>query len=225
VATPILCRPIEFGADIVVHSLTKWLGGHGTGIGGIMVDSGKYDWKGDKFPLMNDPEPSYHGVRWAHDLPDFLAPVAFAIRMRVIPLRNLGACIAPDNSWLFLQGIETLPLRMQQHDLNGRAVAAWLLERLGEERVIYPGLAHHPHHELAKRQMSGFGGMMTLDLKTIDNARAFLERVRVFSLAESLGGGGELDEPPLHHDTRVCPGGYQECHGAERRHGPPVLRH
>ena len=112
-------------------------------------------------------------------------------------LNAAGAVPGPFDAWLALRGTKTLPLRMKQHDLNGRAVGAWLLERLGEDRVIYPGLAHHPHHELAKRQMSGFGGMMTLDLKTIDNARKFLERVRVFSLAESLGGVESLTNHPF----------------------------
>ena len=112
-------------------------------------------------------------------------------------LNAAGAVPGPFDAWLALRGTKTLPLRMKQHDLNGRAVGGWLLERLGEERVIYPGLAHHPHHELATRQMSGFGGMMTLDLQTIDNARRFLERVRVFSLAESLGGVESLTNHPF----------------------------
>ncbi|MBU2590913.1 MAG: aminotransferase class I/II-fold pyridoxal phosphate-dependent enzyme, partial [Nitrospinae bacterium] len=104
--TPYLLKPIEEGADIVVHSLTKWLGGHGSAIGGIVVDSGKFDWTDKKFSLYNQPDESYHGVRYAHDLGD-LNPVAFALRMRLVPLRNLGACISPDNAWIFLQGIET----------------------------------------------------------------------------------------------------------------------
>jgi cystathionine beta-lyase/cystathionine gamma-synthase len=112
-------------------------------------------------------------------------------------LNAAGAVPGPFDAWLALRGTKTLPLRMKQHDLNGRAIGAWLLERLGEDRVIYPGLAHHPHHALAKRQMSGFGGMMTLDLKTIENARKFLERVRVFSLAESLGGVESLTNHPF----------------------------
>ena len=98
--TPYLQRPIDHGADIVIHSLTKWLGGHGAAIGGIVVDSGKFDWQSDKFPLLNEPESSYHGIRWAHDLGP-LSPIAFILRMRVVPLRNLGACTTPDNSWTF----------------------------------------------------------------------------------------------------------------------------
>ncbi|HEY5622020.1 MAG TPA: aminotransferase class I/II-fold pyridoxal phosphate-dependent enzyme, partial [Pontiella sp.] len=113
-STPALCRPLEHGADIVVHSLTKWLGGHGTGIGGIVVDSGRFDWTTGKHPLLTDPEPSYWNVRFANDLGD-LSPLAYILRMRLIPLRNLGACISPDNAWMALQGIETLGLRMERH--------------------------------------------------------------------------------------------------------------
>ena len=113
-ATPFLARPIEQGADIVVESLTKWIGGHGTFIGGAIIDSGRFDWKNPKFELFNEPEPSYHGLRFAHDLGP-LSPLAFIIRARTVPLRNLGACISPDNAWFALQGIETLPLRMHLH--------------------------------------------------------------------------------------------------------------
>ena len=100
-STPYLTRPIEHGADIVVHSLTKWFGGHGTGIGGIVVDSGKFPWNNGKFPLYDEPDASYHGLRWGHDLPEPLAPLAYILRMRTVPLRNLGACISPDNAWQF----------------------------------------------------------------------------------------------------------------------------
>ena len=123
--TPYLQKPIEHGADIVIHSLTKWLGGHGNGIGGIVIDSGKFDWQSEKFPLMTEPESSYHGVRWAYDLGP-LSPLAYILRMRVVPLRNLGSCISPDNAWNFLQGIETLPLRMDRHCENAKAVAEFL---------------------------------------------------------------------------------------------------
>jgi O-acetylhomoserine (thiol)-lyase len=107
-STPYLTNPLAHGADIVVHSLTKWFGGHGTGIGGVVVDSGRFDWSAGKHPLFDEPDTSYNGLRWGHDLPDMLAPLAYILRMRTVPLRNLGACISPDNSWMFLQGIETL---------------------------------------------------------------------------------------------------------------------
>ncbi len=106
--TPYLLRSIEHGADIVVNSLTKWMGGHGTAIGGIVTDAGRFDWKDPKFGLFNDPDPTYHGLRWARDLPPSLAAAAFALRLRTVPLRNLGACTTPDNAWMFLQGLETL---------------------------------------------------------------------------------------------------------------------
>jgi O-acetylhomoserine (thiol)-lyase len=122
---PCIFRPLEHGADIVIHSLTKWIGGHGTAVGGIVVDSGKFDWTDPKFRLFNEPEPSYGGLRFAHDLGD-LSPLAYILRMRLVPLRNLGACISPDNSWIFLQGLETLSLRMERHCANALAVAQFL---------------------------------------------------------------------------------------------------
>ena len=125
--TPYLLQTIEHGADIVVNSLTKWLGGHGAAIGGIITDSGKFPWKGNKrFSLFNDPDSNYHGLRWAHDLPEPLAPIAFALRARTVPLRNLGAALSPDNSFLFLQGIETLPIRVAKHSENALKVAEHL---------------------------------------------------------------------------------------------------
>ncbi|MGA1529913.1 MAG: O-acetylhomoserine aminocarboxypropyltransferase/cysteine synthase family protein, partial [Kiritimatiellia bacterium] len=139
-STPYLTNPIAHGADIVVHSLTKWFGGHGTGIGGVVVDSGKFNWAGGKHPLYDRPDSSYHGLRWGHDLPAPLAPLAFILRMRTVPLRNLGACIAPDNSWIFLQGIETLPLRMERHCENALAVAKHLKSHALVEWVRFPGL-------------------------------------------------------------------------------------
>ncbi len=159
--TPYLQRPIEHGADIVVHSLTKWLGGHGAGIGGIVVDSGKFNWQSDKFPLMVEPEPSYHGVRWAYDLGD-LNPLAYILRMRVVPLRNLGACISPDNAWMFLQGIETLPLRMDRHCENALAVAKHLQGHSAVEWVRFPGLEGDPSYALNQKYTDGKGGAMVI---------------------------------------------------------------
>jgi len=159
--TPYLQRPIEHGADIVIHSLTKWLGGHGTGIGGIVVDSGKFDWQSDKFPLMVEPESSYHGVRWAYDLGP-LSPLAFILRMRVVPLRNLGACISPDNAWSFLQGIETLPLRMDRHCDNALAIAKHLQGHSAVEWVRFPGLEGDPSYALNEKYLDGKGGSMVV---------------------------------------------------------------
>ena len=158
--TPYLQRPIDHGADIVIHSLTKWLGGHGAAIGGIVVDSGKFDWQSDKFPLLNEPESSYHGIRWAHDLGP-LSPIAFILRMRVVPLRNLGACTTPDNSWTFLQGIETLPLRMERHCENARSVAEFLNEQSSVDWVRYPGM-NDGQASMVEKYLGGKGGAMVV---------------------------------------------------------------
>jgi len=192
--TPYLQRPIEFGADVVIHSLTKWLGGHNAGIGGIVVDSGKFDWKSDKFPLMTQPEASYHGVRWAYDLPDFLAPVAYAIRMRVIPLRNLGACISPDNSWQFLQGIETLPLRMERHCENGLKIAEFLQSHPKVEWVRHPALAGDPAKPMADKYLGGKGGsMVVFGIKGgAEAGRKFIESLKLFSHLANVGDAKSL---------------------------------
>ena len=160
--TPVLQKPIDFGADIIVDSLTKWMGGHGTGIGGIVVDAGRFDWKSDKFPQMTEPDSSYHGIRWAYDLPEQLAPVAYILRMRVIPMRNLGACLSPDNAWMFMQGIETLPLRMERHCANAKRVAEYLQKHPQVEWVRYPGLAGDPAFPLNKKYLNGMGGAMVV---------------------------------------------------------------
>ncbi|MFT5240934.1 MAG: O-acetylhomoserine (thiol)-lyase [Candidatus Promineifilaceae bacterium] len=191
--TPYLQRPIEHGADIVVHSLTKWMGGHGTGIGGIVVDSGKFDWKSDKFPTMNEPDSSYHDIRWAHDLGD-LSPLAFILRMRVIPLRNLGACISPDNAWMFLQGIETLPLRMDRHCSNAFAVAQYLSQHSSVEWVRYPGLASDPANPLNSRYLDGKGGaMVVFGIKGGREAgETFIESLELFSHLANVGDAKSL---------------------------------
>ncbi len=161
-STPYLTRPIEHGADIVVHSLTKWFGGHGAGIGGIVVDSGKFNWANGNFPLYDNPDSSYHGLRWGHDLPGPLAPLAFILRMRTVPLRNLGACIAPDNAWIFLQGIETLHLRMERHCENALAVAKHLETHPSVEWVKYPTLKDDANAAKAAKYLAGKGGSMVV---------------------------------------------------------------
>jgi O-acetylhomoserine (thiol)-lyase len=153
VATPILCRPFEHGADIVVHSLTKYIGGHGTSIGGIVVDSGKFPWADNKarFPLLNTPDPSYHGVTYT----EAFGPAAFIGRCRVVPLRNTGAALSPFNAFLILQGLETLALRMERHCENALKVAQYLQNHPQVAWVKYAGLADHPEHELAVRYTGG----------------------------------------------------------------------
>lgn len=153
VATPILCRPFEHGADIVVHSLTKYIGGHGTSIGGIVVDSGKFPWADNKarFPLLNTPDPSYHGVTYT----EAFGPAAFIGRCRVVPLRNTGAALSPFNAFLILQGLETLALRMERHCENALKVATYLQNHPQVAWVKYAGLPDHPEHELAQRYTGG----------------------------------------------------------------------
>ena len=149
--TPYLLKTIDYGADIVINSLTKWMGGHGTAIGGIVTDAARFNWKDKKFKLFNDPDPNYHGLKWAHDLPAALAPVAFALRLRTVPLRNLGACTSPDNAWIFLQGIESLPVRMERHSSNALAIAQWLKKQPKVEWLRYPGLPEDPTYPVASQ--------------------------------------------------------------------------
>lgn len=191
--TPYLLRPIEHGADIVCNSLTKWIGGHGTGIGGVVVDSGKFDWTKGPFRTMNEPEPSYHGVRFAHDLGDLNA-IGYILRMRVVPLRNLGSAIAPDNAWMFLQGTETLALRMERHSQNGLAVARFLEGHEKVEWVSYPGLDSHGTHANAQKYLKrGFGGMVVFGIKGgKDAGQKFINALDLFSHVANVGDAKSL---------------------------------
>ena len=193
-STPYLTQPLAHGADIVVHSLTKWLGGHGTGLGGIVIDSGRFDWAGGKHPLFDNPDNSYHGLRWGHDLPDMLAPLAYILRMRTVPLRNLGACIAPDNSWQFLQGIETLPLRMERHCENSLAVAKHLKNHPGVEWVRFPGLEDDPEFAKNQKYLRGKGGsVVVFGIKGGAEAGAkFINSLQMFSHVANLGDAKSL---------------------------------
>lgn len=161
-STPYLTQPLAHGADIVVHSLTKWFGGHGTGIGGVVVDSGRFPWAAGKHALYTTPDTSYHGLRWGMDLPDPLRPLAYILRMRTVPLRNLGACISPDNSWMFLQGIETLPLRMERHCENALAAAKHLKSHKAVQWVRFPGLPDDPEIARNQKYLRGKGGSMVI---------------------------------------------------------------
>ena len=152
VATPVLCRAFDFGADIIVHALTKYMGGHGTTIAGCIVDSGKFPWQGNpRFPQFNEPDPSYHGVVYV----DALGPAAFIGRARVVPLRNMGAALSPFNAFLVLQGIETLPLRMERHCENAQRVAEFLVQHPKVNWVNYAGLKDNRYYALAQRYMQG----------------------------------------------------------------------
>ena len=193
-STPYLTKPLDFGADIVIHSLTKWFGGHGTGIGGVVVDSGRFNWGAGKHPLYDNPDNSYHGLRWGHDLPAPLAPLAFILRMRTVPLRNLGACIAPDNSWFFLQGIETLPLRMEKHCANALAIAEHLKKHKDVEWVRFPGLKADPYYDLNKKYLHGKGGsMVVFGIKGgADAGKKFIESLKIFSHLANVGDAKSL---------------------------------
>lgn len=192
--TPYLFRPIEHGADVVIHSLTKWIGGHGTGIGGIVIDAGTFDWKNPKFKLFNQPEPSYGGLRFAHDLGE-LQRLAFILRMRLVPLRNLGGCISPDNSWLFLQGLETLPLRMDRHCSNALDVARFLEEHPRVAWVRYPGLPSDPSYGFSQRYFhKGLAGSVVVFGIRGDGVEAekFIGRLRLFSHLANVGDAKSL---------------------------------
>ncbi len=193
-STPYLTQPLAFGADIVVHSLTKWFGGHGIGIGGVVVDSGKFNWGAGKHPLFDTPDTSYHGLRWGHDLPAPLAPLAYILRMRTVPLRNLGACIAPDNSWQFLQGIETLPLRMERHCANSLAVAQHLKAHPQVEWVRYPGLPDDPEYARNLKYLKGKGGsMVVFGIKGGKEAgRKFIDNLGLISHLANVGDAKSL---------------------------------
>ena len=193
-STPYLTQPIAFGADLVVHSLTKWFGGHGTGIGGIVVDAARFTWNTGKHPLFDTPDTSYHGLRWGHDLPAPLAPLAYILRMRTVPLRNLGACIAPDNSWMFLQGIETLPLRMERHCQNALVVAKHLKAHGLVEWVRFPGLPDDPEFARSQKYLRGKGGSMVVF--GIKGGRAagqkFIDNLKLLSHLANVGDAKSL---------------------------------
>lgn len=191
---PSMFRPLEHGANIIVHSLTKWLGGHGNGIGGIVVDGGKFDWTDKKFRLYNEPDASYHGVKYATDLGESLNPIAFCMRMRLVPLRNLGACISPDNAWMFLQGIETLPLRMQRHCDNAMVVAEHLCDQPNVNWVRYPGLKDDPAYENASKQFqNGFGGMVVFGIEGGREAgETFINSLKLISHLANVGDAKSL---------------------------------
>ena len=184
-ATPYLLRPIEHGADVVVHSATKFIGGHGTSIGGVIVDGGKFDWAANgKFPKLVDPDPSYHGISCAKDT----APAAFITRIRAIIQRDTGATLAPLNSFLFLQGLETLSLRVERHVSNALKVVDYLSKNPNVERVNHPSLPDHPDHELYKRYFpNGGASIFTFDIKGGEKeAQKFIDNLKIFSLLANV---------------------------------------
>lgn len=192
-ASPYLIRPIEWGADIVVHSLTKFLGGHGTSIGGIIVDSGKFDWSNGRFPVFTEPDPSYHGLVF-QDLAEPLKSISYVLRARVTGMRDLGPALSPFNAWQIIQGVETLSLRVQRHSDNALAVAKWLKENPSVSWVNYPGLVDDPGHALAAKYLShGFGAIIGFGIKGgADAGRKFIDSVQLLSHLANIGDAKTL---------------------------------
>jgi O-acetylhomoserine (thiol)-lyase len=189
-----LARPIRHGADIVVHSATKWIGGHGTAIGGVVVDAGTFDWGSaqarTRFPEFSSPDPSYHGLVYT----EAFGNLAFILKLRVQLLRDLGPALSPFNAFLFLQGLETLPLRIKRHSENALALAQWLQQDQRIDWVSYPGLTSHPEHKNARRYLEGgFGGVLTFGVKGGHTAaRAVIDKVKLYSLLANVGDAKSL---------------------------------
>ena len=190
---PSLLRPIEHGANIVIHSLSKWIGGHGTGIGGVVIDAGNFDWSQSKFALFNEPDRGYHGLRFAHDLGELNA-LAFIMRLRIVGLRNQGATLAPDAAWQFLQGVETLALRMQKHSQNALQVARFLKQHEKVAWVNYPGLPQKNEASLAQKYLpEGAGGMVVFGMKGgSQQAMQLVDKIKLFSLLANVGDAKSL---------------------------------
>jgi len=192
--TPALIQPIQWGADIVVHSTTKFIGGHGTSIGGVIVDSGKFDWGNGNFPDFTSPDPSYHGlVLW--DLPEPLKSMSFILKARLQMMRDIGACMSPFNAFLFLQGLETLHLRMERHSDNAMKVARFLEEHPCVSWVSYPGLPSHLTHETAKKYHKGgrYGAIIGFGIKGgYEAGKQFINELKLFSLLANIGDAKSL---------------------------------
>jgi len=188
-ATPYLCRPFEWGADIITHSTTKFIGGHGTTIGGVIVDGGKFDWHSGRFPNFTEPDPSYHGLVYAD-----LGPPAFILKARVQILRDIGACQSPFNSWTTLQGLETLSLRMDRHVSNAQAVAEFLDDHPAVTWVAYPGLTNHPDHQRSKKYLpKGPGAILGFGIEGGREAgEGFINQLKLFSHLANVGDAKSL---------------------------------
>lgn len=189
-ATPYLCRPLEFGADIVVYSATKFLGGHGTSLGGVVVESGEFNWSNGRFPVVADPSPAYHGLAFHETFGIY----GYLMKLRAETLRDLGAAISPFNAFLLAQGIETLPLRMRQHVANAQAVAEFLQASPGVSRVSYAGLESSPHHALSKKYLpEGPSAVFCFDLPGgREHGKKFIESLSLFSHLANVGDAKSL---------------------------------
>jgi O-acetylhomoserine (thiol)-lyase len=193
VPSPFLCNPLALGADIVVHSATKYLAGHGTTLGGVVVESGRFPWDNGRFPGMTEPSPGYHGVKFHETFGDF----AFTMRCRMEGLRVFGAALAPASAWQILQGVETLPLRMERHCANALAVARFLRDDPRVSFVNYPGLPDHPQHALLQRQMRGASGLLSFGVRGgLERGVRFIEAARFMSHLVNIGDTRTLVSHP-----------------------------
>jgi O-acetylhomoserine (thiol)-lyase len=194
-AAPLICRPLDHGAAIVMYSTTKYIGGHGTSIGGLIVDGGNFDWAADpeRFPTLNQPDPSYHGAVWTEAAKP-LGPIAYILRARVVLLRDVGAAMSPFNAFLFLQGLETLPLRMRAHCANAQAVAALLVEHSKVTRVIFPGLQMGETRRRADAYLNGgYGALVGFELASgRDGGRRFIDALRLIYHVANIGDARTL---------------------------------
>ena len=194
-AAPYLSKPIQHGANIVVYSTTKYIGGHGISIGGLLIDGGNFDWEGagDKFKMLNSPDPSYHGAVWSEAAKP-LGPIAYILRARVVLLRDLGAAMSPFNAFTFIQGLETLPLRMQRHCQNAEKVANFLENHSKVEKVIYPSLMKDQYLERAKKHLNeGFGALMGFELKDgVEAGKRFIDNLKLFYHVANIGDARSL---------------------------------
>ncbi|HPS82535.1 MAG TPA: PLP-dependent transferase, partial [Candidatus Limiplasma sp.] len=218
-ATPYLVRPIELGADIVVHSATKFIGGHGTAIGGVIVDSGKFDWEASgKFSSLVEPNPSYHGVSFTKAV----GPAAYVTKIRAILLRDTGATLAPVHAFIFLQGLETLSLRVERHVQNTLAVVAYLAKHPQVERVNHPSLPSHPHHALYQKYFPrGGASIFTFDIKGgAAEAQAFIDKLQIFSLLANVADVKSL----VIHPASTTHSQLTEAELREQGIGPNTIR-
>lgn len=212
-ASPYLCRPIDYGADIVVHSLTKFMGGHGTSIGGIIVDSGKFPWEQGKFPMLNDPAPAYHGMKFR----ETFGPIAYIIKCRVDGLRDLGPAVSPFNSFLFLQGIETLGMRMDRHVSNALAAAEFLEKHPLVQWVRFPSLPSSPYYAMAQKYVpKGAGAVFSFGLKTgYEGGRRFIDALKMFSHLANVGDSRSLVIHPASTTHQQLTADQQRAAGVE----------
>lgn len=196
-----VCRPLLLGADIVTHSCTKWIGGHGTSMGGIVIDGGKFDWSNGKFPGLTEPQEGYHGMRYW----ETYGKKALAAKLRMDSMRDLGPCMSPFNAWLFLQGLETLSLRGQRHCENALSLAKWLDNHANVAWVNYPGLPSHVDHKLAKSTLNGFGGVLSFGVAgDIGKVEAVMDNLRLCSHVANVGDAKTLTLHPwrsTHHQV------------------------